>query len=681
MTNSAFINSNVLIQIQGSDVSDEFIGDLLQLSVEESLHLPGMFTLVINNPYVSGFSDDEPWQYNDLVQIGYSIKIGFSTTDTDGTTVETYILEGEITAIETHFTPESNAPIVVRGYDVSHRLHRGRYNRSFTDKKDSDVVQEIVAELGISIGYVQETSEVHEYMCQQNQTNMEFLRLIAARNGFELFVQDGALYFRAPVQGETVTLEWMANLSSFRVRTTTAEQVNSVCVQAWNYSQKQPIIATVQTNDTITQTGEGDGSEYSNLFGSIPQMSVVDRPVASYTQAETIAQSISNQLAGDFICADGKAQGNVDIRVGKVLELSNMNDYNGQYYITETRHIYYEGIYHTEFSVRGLRGGNILQIISPNHRLKPSQTLLVGIVTNNRDPENLGRVKVYFPTLTDEHESTWARVIGVGAGSDRGFYCLPEINDEVLVGFEHGDINRPFIIGNVWNGQDSPPETIDNVVPDDTETNSGEVLVRTLKTTTGHILKFVEKNRATHETGIYLQTNLGHQINLNDNQESLEIITANNQQILLDQDQIQVKTSGGHSITLNDSTSNNLTIQSQGDININASSSNNINLSASSGNINLTSTQVSASNLLSCQTLLAGQILYGVPSAGITSAQDVMNTISELQADVSTNETTITTLESEVSANEATITTLQSDVSANEASIQSLQTSSTTTSS
>ena len=123
MTNSAFINSNVLIQIQGSDVSDEFIGDLLQVSVEESLHLPGMFTLVINNPYVSGFSSDEPWQYNDLVQIGYSIKIGFSTTDTDGTTVETYILEGEITAIETHFTPESNAPIVVRGYDVSHRLH------------------------------------------------------------------------------------------------------------------------------------------------------------------------------------------------------------------------------------------------------------------------------------------------------------------------------------------------------------------------------------------------------------------------------------------------------------------------------------------------------------------------------------------------------------------------------
>ena len=638
MADNVFNNSNVLIQIEGSDVSDDFIGDLLQVCVEESLHLPSMFTLVINNSYAPGITNDEPWQYNDLIQIGNQIKIGFTITGTnDEDTVEGYILDGEITGIETHFTPESNAPIVVRGNDVSPRLHRGRYNRSFTDKKDSDIVQEIAEELGISIGSIQETSEVHEYLCQQNQTNMDFLRLRAAMNGFELFVQDGELYFREPVEGDTITLEWMQNLSSFRVRVTTSEQVDSVVVQAWDYSQKQAIVAAIQANEIITSTGEGEGRDYSTLFGNTPQMTVVDRPVASYTQAETIAQSISNQLAGEFICADGKAPGNLDIRVGKVLELSNMNDYNGQYYITETRHLYYQGIYTTEFGVRGLKGGNILQILSPHHRLKPSQTLLVGIVTNNRDPENLGRVKVYFPTLTEEHESTWARVIGAGAGSDRGFYCLPEINDEVLVGFEHGDINRPYVIGNVWNGEDPPPETIDNVVPDDTETNSGQVLVRTFKTTTGHTVKFVEKNRGDYETGIYLQTNLGHQINLNDNQECLEIITASNHKIRLDENTIQLTTSGGHTIALDDSTANNLTIESQGDIDINASSGHNVNINATAGYINLTAAQVSASTLLTCPTLLAGQILYGVPSEGISTAQNVMETIASIEASISTN--------------------------------------------
>ena len=402
-------------------------------------------------------------------------------------------------------------------------------------------------------------------------------------------------------------------------------------------------------------------------------MTVVDRPIASFTQAQTMAQSISNQLAGDFLCADGKGPGNLDLRVGKVLELTNMNDYNGQYYITDTRHIFYQGIYNTEFSVRGLRGGNILKILSPPHRLKPSQTMLIGIVTNNRDPEDLGRVKVYFPTLTDEHESTWARIVAMGAGADRGFYCLPEINDEVLVCFEHGDITRPLVIGNMWNGADAPPEAIDNVVPDDNESNSGQVLVRTFQTTNGHNVRFVDKNIASYEAGVYLETSAGHQVNLNDNQGTIEVITSNNQQIVLDQNKIEITTSSGQTVTLNDSSSS-ITIQSTGQVNINTSGTQDVNINAGVGNVNLTATQVSASNILACPTLLAGQILYGTPTLGVASAQNVMDTIADLQSDVTTNETTITTLQSEVDANETNIQTLQTDVTTNESSIQTLQT-------
>ena len=680
MANSAFYNSDVIVQIDGSSVSEDFIGDLLQVSVEESLHLPSMFTLVINNPYASGIVGDEPWKYTNLIKIGNQIKIGFTTTDSQGQTVSGYILEGEITAVETHFTPDSNAPIVVRGYDVSHRLHRGRYNRSFTNKKDSDIVAQIVQELGISVVDIQQTTEVHEYIYQQNQTNMEFLRLRAAINGFELFVKDGTLYFRKPEQDNIITLEWMKDLSSFRVRVTTTEQVDSVVVRAWDYQTKTSITSQFPPNSAtkdqvITDTKVGDGRDYSSLFGNNPQMIVVDQPVESSDQADSIAQSIFNQLEGEFICADGKAPGNLDIRVGRVLELTNMDQYDGKYYLTETRHLYYQGIYTTEFNVRGLRGGNILQVLSSRHRLKPSQTLLVGIVTNNRDPENLGRVKVYFPNLTEQHESAWARIIGVGAGKERGFYCLPEIDDEVLVGFEHGDINRPYIIGNVWNGKDSTPEIVDDVVPDDTETNSGQVLVRTFKTTGGHTVKFVEKNRGSNETGIYLQTNLGHQINLNDNQESIEIITANNEKVLLNKNKIQIRSSGGHLITLDDSVNNNITIQSHGNININASSGQNVNISADLGNINLSSSQVSASNLLSCQTLLAGQILYGLPNAGTVGAQDVMDTINNIETSVSNNQTNITNLTTSVSDNQTTIETLETNVSTNQTTLQHLQTS------
>ncbi|MHC5732095.1 MAG: phage baseplate assembly protein V, partial [Nostoc sp.] len=99
----------------------------------------------------------------------------------------------------------------------------------------------------------------------------------------------------------------------------------------------------------------------------------------------------------------------------------------------------------------------------PTH-LQPGQTFLVGIVTDNKDPQGWGRVKVKFPTLTEDHASNWARVVAPGAANGRGFDCLPEVNDEVLVGFEHGDIHRPYVLGGVWNGKDAPPEKVDDSI-------------------------------------------------------------------------------------------------------------------------------------------------------------------------------------------------------------------------
>lgn len=83
---------------------------------------------------------------------------------------------------------------------------------------------------------------------------------------------------------------------------------------------------------------------------------------------------------------------------------------------------------------------------------------VIGLVVDIKDPEELGRVKVSFPTLPGNDTSWWAPLASVGAGNDRGWFFLPEIHDEVLVMFEHGDITRPVILGALWNGTDKPPE-------------------------------------------------------------------------------------------------------------------------------------------------------------------------------------------------------------------------------
>jgi uncharacterized protein involved in type VI secretion and phage assembly len=98
-----------------------------------------------------------------------------------------------------------------------------------------------------------------------------------------------------------------------------------------------------------------------------------------------------------------------------------------------------------------------LLIGNQNHENQRFYGVTVGIVTNNQDPDKLGRVKVKFPWLSDAEESYWARVLTPMAGNDRGIYFLPEVNDEVLVAFEQGDINYPYILGALWNGKDKPP--------------------------------------------------------------------------------------------------------------------------------------------------------------------------------------------------------------------------------
>ena len=508
-----------ILKIDGKQAPDDLMEDILQISVEESLHLPGMFTLVIQNAYAPGREQDKPWKHKDLFAIGKPITIGFGSSTTDSQEFaqkkEGNVLEGEITAMETHFTSGSQAPMIIRGYDVAHRLHRGRYNRSFQNMTDSDIVEKIAKEVGIEFdkGKIENSGAPHDYLFQENQTNMEFLRERAARIGFELFIQDGQLNFRKPSKvGDPLALKWLKDLHSFRVRVSSAEQVSEVEVRGWDYTRKRPIVETANAEKVLTATQNGQGSKTSSSFKNKPakpKMIVVDQPIFTRDEAKTMAQSLCNELGGEFVLADAKGEGNPEIRPGRVVKLEDMGSYSGEYYITDTRHFYHEGVYHTEFSIRGLRGGNLFTTLSPKTRLQPGQTFLVGIVTDNKDPKGWGRVKVKFPTLTEEHASDWARVVAIGAGPKRGFDCLPEVNDEVLVAFEHGDIHRPYVLGGVWNGTDAPPEAVNNSVVNG-------VRLRTFKTRTGHQLQFVEEDKGGSKDGVHVETSGGHQLQMND---------------------------------------------------------------------------------------------------------------------------------------------------------------------
>ncbi|MCP5013271.1 MAG: phage tail protein [Aestuariibacter sp.] len=117
------------------------------------------------------------------------------------------------------------------------------------------------------------------------------------------------------------------------------------------------------------------------------------------------------------------------------------------------------------------------QLLAPPPMAGRFYGIVVAKVSSNIDLEGLGRVKVTYPWLSDADTSHWARLATPMAGKERGFFFIPEVGDEVLVAFEHGMIEFPYILGGLWNGVDKPPE-----VKNET-TNR-----RTIKSTSGHLI-------------------------------------------------------------------------------------------------------------------------------------------------------------------------------------------------
>jgi uncharacterized protein involved in type VI secretion and phage assembly len=187
--------------------------------------------------------------------------------------------------------------------------------------------------------------------------------------------------------------------------------------------------------------------------------------------------------------------------------------------------------------------------------------VVTAVVTNTDDPNDWGRVKVKYPWMTEDAESDWARVVSVGAGPEAGFCATPEVNDEVAVAFEHGDFNRPFILGGLWNGKHKLP-------PEVTAAATGEKpLVRTWHSRNGHRMAMYDDA----DKKVEIVTIDGHSVTLDDTNKKVEILTSGGHTVTMDDQgkKLEIKTSGGHKVTLDDN-GRKVIIESTADIQIKA---------------------------------------------------------------------------------------------------------------
>ncbi len=471
--------SQFFIKIAGK-VSKEFMDDVLETVVDSSLYLPEMFTILVQD-------SDFKWA-DDTTMLDLGKKVEISAQAGEGVGgQEGLLMKGEIAALEPNFSAQGKTTLLIRGYNKSHRLHRGKQTKTFLKQTDEAIVKKIAGEVGLS-PQTDNPAITYDYVIQNNQTNMEFLQARAERLGYKVFAAEEKLYFKKGdvSLGSGPELKFGEELISFQPILAATHQSDKITVLGWDHKQKKAIKGQATPPAALKQGGvkKTGGAAAKSAFGTAEAI-VVNQPVFTPGEATALAKGLANDLSGEFIQAEGVCHGHPGIKAGYTVTIKGVGDrFSGKYFVTSATHIKNKEDYETHFSISGRQPNTISSLLDSgnghNREVGAIQGVAIGMVTNVNDPDDLGRVKVKYPWLGDDIESDWIRIAAPSAGAKRGFFFLPEVNDEVLLSFEHGDIHYPYIVGSLWNSTDKPPLTSSEAV------KGGKVNQRIVKSRSGH---------------------------------------------------------------------------------------------------------------------------------------------------------------------------------------------------
>ena len=432
-------------------VGKKSLSSFISLQIEQNIGKHHRFQMAVeletgSNRYVHNINSSKEW-------LGESIVVKAANTP---------IFVGVVTNVQLHREGSDFGCIIVSGYSATYRLETAHSCFSWNDRTIGDVVKKLCEQAKVQLELNPAFKETKDFICQYEESDFDFIRRLAHQYQEWMYYDGTKLIFGKPRRlADPVRLEYGTTLSSLDIGLQTlarSEQVFSYHSGADREMQRM-------TPDLAYGHDKLSGEAFRASLGmfskparqhALPRISN-ETELINYMGRKQAAETAETH----YITAESQVP---TLRVGSVISLyssflervGNLSEESlGNFIIIEITHEVSQGSYYKN-RFKAIPA-TIKALPSPKVRMPLAETQMATVLSN-ADPQGKGRVRVRMNWQTDGMQTGWVRVMTPDGGSssdvksNRGFVFIPEVGDQVLLGFRHGDPARPYVMGSLFNG-------------------------------------------------------------------------------------------------------------------------------------------------------------------------------------------------------------------------------------
>lgn len=437
------------------------------------------------------------------------------------------IFEGVIIKHQIRLKNGRDSFLVIECKDKAYKMTLARKSKYFIDVKDSDIVESMLGNYGLQKDVGATTTE-HKQIVQYNATDWDFMVGRMEVNTRVVLVENGKVITKKPAveTSATVSTAFGTDVLAFDAQLDATHQYETVTCKSWDLSSQE----VAESDNESTGLAEAGDLSSSALSGKVNEGAIVYMHSGKLGQEELKSWATAVQTKNILSKARGviTCKGKFEAKPTGTLALTGFGDHlNGNHFISGVRHELKNNLWETTIQF-GWWPEMFSAMYPVDHPaasgIVPAvHGLQIGIVTQlEGDPESEFRVQVKFPVMDNEAEGIWARVALLDAGNERGSFFMPEISDEVVVGFVNNDPRHAIILGMVNSSSKPAP-----ITPADDNHEKGFV--------TRSKMKFLFND---DKKSILLQTPGGNEITLDEDQQKIIIKDENNNKIEMSSDGI-----------------------------------------------------------------------------------------------------------------------------------------------